>query len=278
MLVEMPARRASISRFTRSSSPPPRKRLSSEQYHRGLSSILETADSRRLSASHQGVRPPAEYAATDRGGEPVLAGGPGRTGVRRPEQDDRRLRGRPLPRRLRGRGLPGDARHQPGQGSLQSQVRQRPAPLGHRRQSDRNYGTPRKRGSHPQPGHGPGRARLARGPRLLRGQDSSRSSTTASGRIPSCWTTTPSATQALRFRPKLLICGTSAYSRTIDFARFRAIADEVGAYLMADISHISGLVVAGRTPLAGGSRPLHDHQHVQARRPARRPDPHGPGL
>jgi glycine hydroxymethyltransferase len=55
-------------------------------------------------------------------------------------------------------------------------------------------------------------------------------------------------TQALRFRPKLLICGASAYSRTIDFARFRAIADEVGAYLLADISHISGLVVAGAHP------------------------------
>jgi glycine hydroxymethyltransferase len=54
--------------------------------------------------------------------------------------------------------------------------------------------------------------------------------------------------QALRFRPKLLICGASAYSRTIDFARFRAIADEVGAYLMADISHISGLVSAGAHP------------------------------
>jgi len=54
--------------------------------------------------------------------------------------------------------------------------------------------------------------------------------------------------QALRFRPKLLICGASAYSRTIDFARFRAIADEAGAYLMADISHISGLVAAGAHP------------------------------
>ncbi len=54
--------------------------------------------------------------------------------------------------------------------------------------------------------------------------------------------------QALRFRPRLLICGASAYSRTIDFSRFRAIADEVGAYLMADISHISGLVAAGAHP------------------------------
>jgi glycine hydroxymethyltransferase len=51
--------------------------------------------------------------------------------------------------------------------------------------------------------------------------------------------------QARHFRPRLLICGASAYARTIDFARFRDIADEVGAYLMADISHISGLVAAG---------------------------------
>lgn len=54
--------------------------------------------------------------------------------------------------------------------------------------------------------------------------------------------------QAVRFRPKLLVCGASAYSRTIDFARFRAIADEVGAFLMADISHISGLIAAGVHP------------------------------
>jgi glycine hydroxymethyltransferase len=53
------------------------------------------------------------------------------------------------------------------------------------------------------------------------------------------------AKQAKSFRPKLLICGASAYSRTIDFARFRQIADEVGAILLADISHISALVIAG---------------------------------
>jgi glycine hydroxymethyltransferase len=54
--------------------------------------------------------------------------------------------------------------------------------------------------------------------------------------------------QARRFRPKMIVCGASAYSRTIDFACFRAIADEVGAFLMADISHISGLVAAGVHP------------------------------
>lgn len=46
-------------------------------------------------------------------------------------------------------------------------------------------------------------------------------------------------------KPKLIICGASAYARKIDFKRFREIADEVGAYLMADIAHIAGLVCTG---------------------------------
>ena len=50
---------------------------------------------------------------------------------------------------------------------------------------------------------------------------------------------------AIENKPKLIVCGASAYSREIDFAAFRSIADEVGAYLMADIAHIAGLVVAG---------------------------------
>jgi glycine hydroxymethyltransferase len=54
--------------------------------------------------------------------------------------------------------------------------------------------------------------------------------------------------QAIAFKPKLIICGASAYSRVIDFKEFRRIADEVGAYLMADISHIAGLVIAGAHP------------------------------
>jgi glycine hydroxymethyltransferase len=48
--------------------------------------------------------------------------------------------------------------------------------------------------------------------------------------------------------PKLIICGASAYSRHIDFARFRQIADAVGALLMADIAHIAGLVATGEHP------------------------------
>ncbi len=53
---------------------------------------------------------------------------------------------------------------------------------------------------------------------------------------------------ALEHRPKLIVCGYSAYPRTIDFAAFRAIADEVGAYLLADMAHIAGLVAAGVHP------------------------------
>ncbi|MBP9143996.1 MAG: serine hydroxymethyltransferase [Thermoanaerobaculia bacterium] len=53
---------------------------------------------------------------------------------------------------------------------------------------------------------------------------------------------------ALEHRPKLIVCGASAYSRTIDFARFREIADRAGSLLMADIAHIAGLVAAGLHP------------------------------
>ena len=53
---------------------------------------------------------------------------------------------------------------------------------------------------------------------------------------------------ALKERPKLIICGYSAYPRTIDFIKFRAIADEIGAYLLADIAHIAGLVATGHHP------------------------------
>ncbi|CRF51130.1 Serine hydroxymethyltransferase [Helicobacter heilmannii] len=49
-------------------------------------------------------------------------------------------------------------------------------------------------------------------------------------------------------RPKLIICGYSAYPREIDFARFREIADSVGALLMGDVAHIAGLIVAGEHP------------------------------
>lgn len=60
---------------------------------------------------------------------------------------------------------------------------------------------------------------------------------------------------AKEHRPKLIICGTTAYSRTIDWARFRKIADQVDAFLLADITHIAGLVAAGLHP-----SPI-DHAH-----------------
>jgi len=61
---------------------------------------------------------------------------------------------------------------------------------------------------------------------------------------------------AIKHRPKLIICGGSAYSRAIDFKKFRAIADQVGAYLMADMAHFAGLVAGGEHP-----SPIH-HAHV----------------
>jgi glycine hydroxymethyltransferase len=61
---------------------------------------------------------------------------------------------------------------------------------------------------------------------------------------------------AREVRPKLIICGATAYPRQVDFARFREIADEVGAWLLADISHVAGLVAAGLHP-----SPI-DHAHI----------------
>ncbi len=53
---------------------------------------------------------------------------------------------------------------------------------------------------------------------------------------------------ALKHKPKMILAGASAYSRTIDFEKFRQIADEVGAYLFVDMAHIAGLVAAGEHP------------------------------
>merc|ERR1719246_176637 len=53
---------------------------------------------------------------------------------------------------------------------------------------------------------------------------------------------------ALTFRPAMIICGASAYPRVIDFAKFRELADECGALLLADVAHISGLIATGEHP------------------------------
>lgn len=54
--------------------------------------------------------------------------------------------------------------------------------------------------------------------------------------------------KAIEHRPKMIVAGASAYPRTIDFQKFREIADEVGAYLMVDMAHIAGLVATGHHP------------------------------
>ena len=62
--------------------------------------------------------------------------------------------------------------------------------------------------------------------------------------------------KAKECRPKIIVAGASAYPRTIDFARFRAIADEVGALLMVDMAHIAGLVATGEHPSPVGHAQL----------------------
>ncbi|MFA7658136.1 MAG: serine hydroxymethyltransferase [Candidatus Gastranaerophilaceae bacterium] len=57
---------------------------------------------------------------------------------------------------------------------------------------------------------------------------------------------------AQQHKPKMIICGASNYSKIIDFKRFREIADSIGAYLMADIAHIAGLVIGGVHPSPAG--------------------------
>ena len=72
-------------------------------------------------------------------------------------------------------------------------------------------------------------------------------------------------------KPKLIVAGWSAYPRQLDFAEFRRIADEVGAYLMVDMAHFAGLVARGPAPVARAARPRgHLHHAQDARRSPRR--------
>ena len=80
---------------------------------------------------------------------------------------------------------------------------------------------------------------------------------------------------AREHRPRMIIAGGSAYPRVIDFARFRAIADAVGAYLFVDMAHFAGLGGRRRPSQPAASCPCRHHDHPQdAQRPARRDDPH----
>ena len=86
------------------------------------------------------------------------------------------------------------------------------------------------------------------------------------------------AEAAREHRPQMIIAGWSAYPRHLDFARFREIADEVGAYLMVDMAHFAGLVAAGLHPSPVPHCPCgHVHHAQDPRRPARRNHPHERG-
>ncbi len=77
---------------------------------------------------------------------------------------------------------------------------------------------------------------------------STTSRSTTSTRAAARSTTTRSRPLARAHRPKLIVAGFSAYSRVVDWARFRAIADDVGALFLADIAHVAGLIAAGLYP------------------------------
>jgi len=70
------------------------------------------------------------------------------------------------------------------------------------------------------------------------------------------------AAKAREWRPRLLICGASSYSRDWDFARLRAIADEVGALLLADIAHPAGLIAKGFAEQPDAPLPYCDQHHA----------------
>ena len=98
----------------------------------------------------------------------------------------------------------------------------------------------------------PGRAPLSRLTRSVSPGSSTRSPSTASTRRPRCWTMGAVEEMAKKEKPKMLVCGASAYPRTIDFKAFQEIADGVGAYCMADIAHIAGLCATGVHPNSVG--------------------------
>jgi hypothetical protein len=76
---------------------------------------------------------------------------------------------------------------------------------------------------------------------------------------------------AVEHRPKMVVAGFSAYSQVVDWARFRAIADKVGALLFVDMAHVAGLVAAGRLPEPAAARARGHLDHPQdPARPARR--------
>ena len=132
-----------------------------------------------------------------------------------------------------------------------------------------------------QPGrHADGARARPRRPPLARDEDQrlragcTTSSPTTSTARPSLIDMDEVQRLAEEHRPKMIVAGWSAYPRHLDFARFREIADSVGAYLMVDMAHFAGLVAAGLHPSPVPVRRRRHHHHPQDdRRRSRRHDP-----
>ena len=196
----------------------------------------------------RGARPAERRPPADRRRELHLAGRAGRPRLPAGQQVRRGLPGRPPPRRLRARRPRRADRRRARQGPVRRRARQRPAALRllGRPGRVRRAAAPRRH----RAGHGPA-ARRPPHPRLarqllrplvrLRRLRRRRRDRAAS-------TTTRSATLARAHRPKAIVCGSISYPRHLDYAAFRDIADEVGAYLIADAAHPIGLIAGGAAP------------------------------
>ena len=161
---------------------------------------------------------------------------------------------RALPRRLPPHRRDRAARDRPRQAGLRRVLRQRAADVGDLGQRDRDVQRARA-GRHADGA----RARLRRAPDArLEGLDLRARSSTLGRLRPdartSASTTTRPRALAKEHRPKLIVCGTTAYPRQVDWARFRAIADEVGAYLSPTSRTSRGLVAAGLHPRPSTTR------------------------
>ena len=239
-----------------------------------FSASLADADPEIARAIDAGARPPARRDRADRLGEHRLPRRARSAGLGDDQQVRRGLSGpallRRLPVRRHGRG-PG---HRARQAPVRLPLRQRPAEFRQPGQPGRVHGADaagrhlhgprprRRRPPHPRlAGQHVGQVVQRRA--LQRAPDDQRIDMDA-GRARSRASTSR----------RSIIAGGSAYARHWDFARFREIADAVGAYFMVDMAHFAGLVAGGAHPVAVPARPCgHHHDPQDPARPARRHDP-----
>ena len=170
-------------------------------------------------------------------------------GSRADEQVRRGLPGQALLRRLRGRGRDRAARDRPREGAVRRRARERPAARGRADEHGRLLGARCEPGRHDPLARASTTAATSR----------TGSRSTSPGRLytivhygVSRETNVVDYDEVLALakehRPKLIVCGGSAYPRTVETDRFREIADEVGALLLCDMAHFAGLVAAGLHP------------------------------